>query len=307
MVSMGIETGQEEVMQEQIIAVQKMQEYIEEHLQEEITLADLAGVSLFSPWHSYRLFKEYTGLTPADYIRRMKLSQSALCLRDEKVSVTEMAFAMGFQSVEGYQRAFKREFGCNPKEYARHPVPIYLFIPYGVIYNEIRRTHKRIEEESNVFVQIIRKPERKVIIKRGIKAADYFEYCQEVGCEIWGLLTSMHSISGEPICMWLPEKYRTPGSSEYVQGIEVDLEDTQNIPEGFDVFTLPEADYMMFQGEPFEEMEYCAAIEGVQEAIKHFDPRTRGYRWDDENPRIQLEPVGGRGYIEMVPVCPIKS
>lgn len=69
MVSMGIETGQEEVMQEQIIAVQKMQEYIEEHLQEEITLADLAGVSLFSPWHSYRLFKEYTGLTPADYIR----------------------------------------------------------------------------------------------------------------------------------------------------------------------------------------------------------------------------------------------
>ena len=81
MVSMGIETGQEEVMQEQIIAVQKMQEYIEEHLQEEITLADLAGVSLFSPWHSYRLFKEYTGLTPADYIRRMKLSQSALCLR----------------------------------------------------------------------------------------------------------------------------------------------------------------------------------------------------------------------------------
>lgn len=76
MVSMGIETGQEEVMQEQIIAVQKMQEYIEEHLQEEITLADLARVSLFSPWHSYRLFKEYTGLTPADYIRRVYTDQT---------------------------------------------------------------------------------------------------------------------------------------------------------------------------------------------------------------------------------------
>ena len=64
MVSMGIETGQEEVMQEQIIAVQKMQEYIEEHLQEEITLADLAGVSLFSPWHSpwdFRVWKATRG------------------------------------------------------------------------------------------------------------------------------------------------------------------------------------------------------------------------------------------------------
>ena len=76
-------------MQEQLMAVQKMQDYIEKHILEEITLSDLARVSLFSPWHSYRLFKAYTGLTPADYIRRVRLSRSALSLRDEKKSVTE--------------------------------------------------------------------------------------------------------------------------------------------------------------------------------------------------------------------------
>lgn len=292
-------------MQEQLIAVQKMQDYIEKHIQEEITLSDLARVSLFSPWHSYRLFKAYTGLTPADYIRRVRLSRSALSLRDEKKSVTEIAFAMGFQSVEGYQRAFRKEFGCNPKEYAKHPVPIYLFIPYGVMFDEIRRTHKKIEEECNVFIQVIHKPERRVLLKRGIKAADYFSYCEEVGCDVWGLLTSIHSISGEPVCMWLPEQYRKPGTSEYVQGVEVEADYDGEIPEGLDVIKLPEADFMVFQGEPFEEMEYCAAIEGVQEAIRHFDPRGRGYRWDEENPRIQLEPVGSRGYIELMPVKPI--
>ena len=57
-------------MKEQIIAVQRMQDYIKEHFDEDITLADLATVSLFSPWYSYRLFKRYTDLTPADYIRR---------------------------------------------------------------------------------------------------------------------------------------------------------------------------------------------------------------------------------------------
>ena len=116
-------------MQEKILAVQKMQNYINENLNNEITLTALADVSLFSPWYSYRLFKEYTGYTLADYIRRIKLSKSAIMLRDGGSPVTEMAFEMGFQSVEGYQRAFKREFGCNPNEYAKHPIPIYLFIP----------------------------------------------------------------------------------------------------------------------------------------------------------------------------------
>ena len=53
-------------VQEQMKAVQRMQEYIEEHLEEEITLANLSEVSLFSSWHSYRLFKNYLQLMTAD-------------------------------------------------------------------------------------------------------------------------------------------------------------------------------------------------------------------------------------------------
>lgn len=289
-------------MQEKILAVQKMQDHIEQHITEDITLADLAKVSLFSPWYAHRLFKEYTGHTPAEYIRRLRLSKSALRLRDDRVTVTEAAFDLGFGSVDGYQRAFSREFGCNPKEYASSPVPIVLFIPYGVKYNEIRREHKKTKEESNVFIQVIHKPERSVIIKRGREAKDYFAYCQEAGCEVWGLLTSMHSISGEPVCLWLPEKMQRPGTSEYVQGVEVSLNGEEIIPDGFERITLPASDYMVFQGEPFAEEDYCSAIEGVQEAMRRFHPEARGYVWDTENPRIQLEPVGSRGYIEMMAV-----
>lgn len=50
-------------MREQIEAVQRMQDYIEAHLGEEITPADLARAALFSPWHACRLF---TGLAGAD-------------------------------------------------------------------------------------------------------------------------------------------------------------------------------------------------------------------------------------------------
>ena len=58
----------------------------------------------------------------------------------------------------------------------------------------------------------------------------------------------------------------------------------------------------MFQGEPFEEEDYCQAITNVQQAMEKYDPSVLGLSWDKENPRIQLEPIGKRGYIELLAV-----
>ena len=291
-------------MNEQILAVQRMQEYIEAHLKEPLTLADLARVSRFSPWHAHRLFRQYTGLAPAEYIRRLRLSRSALLLKQGGLRVLDAACDLGFGSVDGYQRAFRREFGCNPGEYVRTRVPLPLFVPYGVKFRELRKEVSDMKEVQSLFVQLIRKPERKVILKRGIAARDYWAYCEEVGCDVWGLLTSMDSLCGEPVCLWLPEEYRKSNTSVYVQGVEADAGYDGPLPEGFDVITLPPAEYLMFQGEPFREEDYCDAITAVQQAIERYDPSLIGYRWDERNPRIQLEPRGQRGYIEQWPVVP---
>lgn len=288
-------------MDEHIEAVQRMQDYIASHYRENITMGDLADVSLYSPWYSYRLFHEILHMTPSVYIRRLRLSKSALKLRDEKVKIIDVALDSGFDSVDGYQRAFYREFGCNPYEYSMCPMPIYLFKPYGIKYSKMKED-ATMKEVKNVFVQVIEKPDRKVIIKRGKEAKDYFQYCQEVSCDVWGLLSSIQSISGEPICLWLPIKYRLPNTSEYVQGVEVPVTYSGKIPDGFDIIELPKCKYLMFQGEPFQEEEFGEAIEQVGNAIGKYHPEVQGYCWDDENPRIQLEPVGSRGYIELHPV-----
>ncbi len=288
-------------MTERIEAVQKMQEYIQANINKEITMTDLARVSMYSPWYSYRLFVQLLDMTPAVYIRRLRLSKSALRLRDESVKIIDVALDSGFESVDGYQRAFYREFGYNPYEYAMDPKPIYLFKPYGVKYAKPRKDGA-MKEVKNVFIQMIEKAERKVIIKRGTEAKDYWMYCEEVGCDVWGLLTSIKSISGEPVCLWLPPKYIKPNTSEYVQGVEVPMDYSGEIPEGFEVITLPACSYLMFQGEPFEEADFGEAIGQVWDAIKKYDPQTTGYCWDETNPRIQLEPIGTRGYIELHPV-----
>lgn len=288
-------------MLEQINAVQRMQDYIESHLFENISLSALSKISLYSPWYSYRLFVNQTGLTPSEYIRKLRLSKSALKLRDERCKILDVALEMGFGSVDGYQRAFRREFNCNPNEYAANPVPLYLFTPYGVKFRHIER-RTVMENLKNVFIQVIKKPARRVIIKRGVKADEYMSYCEEVGCDVWGLLQSIKSISGEPVCLWLPQAYRRPDTSEYVQGVEVAADYSGVVPDGFEVIDLPAAEYLMFQGEPFAEEDYCLAIEEVQASIEKYDPAVIGYYWDRENPRVQLEPVGARGYIEMLAV-----
>ena len=288
-------------MNEHIEAVQRMQDYIASHIDKIITMADLANVSHYSPWYSYRLFVDLLHMTPAVYIRRLRLSKSALRLRDEKVKIIDIAFDIGFESVDGYQRAFYKEFGCNPYEYSVCPIPIYLFKPYGVKYN-IGKDPQKMNEVKSVFIQVIEKPERKVIIKRGEKAKHYFEYCEEVGCDIWGLLCSIKSISGEPVCLWLPPEYVLPNTSEYVQGVEVSTDYSGQIPEGFDVIKLPKCKYLMFRGEPFKEENFEEAINEVLNAIEKYDPSIVGYVWDKANPRIQLEPIGSRGYIELLPI-----
>ncbi|MDY5513115.1 MAG: AraC family transcriptional regulator [Eubacteriales bacterium] len=133
-------------MREQALAVQRMQDYIDANLDREITLNDLAKESLFSPWYSYRLFREYTGLSPAGYIRRLRLSRSALRLRKENLRIIDLAFELGFRSADGYTRAFFREFGCTPKDYAKNPVPIALFIPYGIKFRELRKDRTTIQK-----------------------------------------------------------------------------------------------------------------------------------------------------------------
>ena len=287
-------------MEEQRKAVRRMQDYIHDHLSEEISMADLAKAASFSPWYARRIFIRYLGMTPAVYIRRLKLSRSALRLRDESGQILDVAMDMGYGSVDGYQRAFRREFGINPKEYSSSPIPVWLFTPSFITEKE--RSENKMSDTRNVFIQVVEKPARKVILKRGVRATEYWSYCEEVGCDVWGLLTSIKSISGEPVCLFLPEKFRNPAANEYVQGVEVEPDYAGEIPEGFEVIDLPASTYLLFRGEPFAEEDYVAAIGEIWDAEKKYDPAFIGFEWDNENPRIQLEPRGERGYIELVPV-----
>ena len=293
---------------EQVNAVQRMQDYMQQHLLEPVTLLQLSRQAGYSPFHSARLFKEFTGRNPFEYLRQLRLTRAALRLRDEDVRVLDVAFDFVFDSHEGFTRAFSREFGLTPRQYQKSPPPIRLFLPSSVrsYYRYVTRGEETMETESKlntVFVQVVDRPNRKVILKRGKKAEDYFAYCEEVGCDIWGILCSVKEALQEPIGMWLPKRFRPEGTSMYAQGVEVPADYKGEVPEGFELMDLPACQMLIFQGPAFEDEEFSEAIGEMWEVMKTYKPELYGFTWADEDgPRFQMEPQGYRGYIEGRPV-----
>jgi len=298
---------------EKINAVQHMQDYIEEHVEDFISLRMLADVANYSPWYSARIFKELTGKTPFEYIRDLRLSKAALKLRDTDSKIVDVAFDFVFDSHEGFTRAFSKKFGMTPKDYCKRTPPIQLFMPtrirdYYLTFEKGDNNMAKNEKTNTVFVQVIERPARKLILKRGIKATEYSEYCEEVGCDIWGILVSIKEAIYEPMGLWLPDNMIKPGTSKYVQGVEVPVNYEGDVPDGFDIIDLPPCKMMVFQGQPYDEENFGDAIGELWEVMKDYNPEIYGFRWADEDaPRFQLEPIGYRGYIEARPVRQINN
>jgi AraC family transcriptional regulator len=287
-----------------------MQDYIETHLSEPITLHMIARAADYSPWHAKRMFKELTGKTPFDYIRTLRLSQAALELEKGNNRIVDVAFDYVFESHEGFTRAFSRQFGMTPKYYSKNTPPLKLFMPVRArdYYLTKQKGEQKMEEKSTtkvntVFVQVVDRPARKLILKRGSKATHYMEYCEEVGCEIWDVLSGVKEALYEPIGMWLPQKLIKPGTSLYTQGVEVPANFKGKVPDGCEIIDLPLCKMMIFQGPPYDDEKYEQAIHNLWEVMKDYDPELYGFAWaDDDGPRFQLAPMGYRGYIEARPV-----
>ena len=94
-------------------AIQQSLDYIEEHLQTEITAEELAAQAHFSLFHYYRLFQQATGFPVMQYVLRRRLLQGVYAMKQGK-SKTDAAFSFGFDTYAGFYRAFCREFGTTP-------------------------------------------------------------------------------------------------------------------------------------------------------------------------------------------------
>lgn len=98
-------------------AVVKARTYIEEHRDEELSLAQVARAVNMSVFHFCKTFRKATGLTFVDYLARVRIERIKSLLNDPYKRVSEAAFEAGFQSLSQFNRVFRRVAGEAPSAY----------------------------------------------------------------------------------------------------------------------------------------------------------------------------------------------
>lgn len=96
-----------------------LKEYVETHLQQEISIDDVAEHLNMSRTKLYREFHRISDLSPADLINMFRLRKAASLMLDQRLSVSEAAFATGFSSSSYFTKVFTKFYRMKPSDYIR--------------------------------------------------------------------------------------------------------------------------------------------------------------------------------------------
>jgi AraC-like DNA-binding protein/ligand-binding sensor protein len=94
--------------------VAKARQFIGEHHEDDLALADVARVVNMSTFYFCKTFKKATGMTFTDYLSRVRIEKARELLLNPNARVSEVAFAVGFQSLTHFNRVFRRLLGQSP-------------------------------------------------------------------------------------------------------------------------------------------------------------------------------------------------
>ena len=294
-------------------AAQRMQDYISRHINEEIALDGICQAAGYSKRHAFRLFKEVFNKTPFEYIRALRLTQAAQAIRsDAHASITEVAMHVGFNSHEGFTKAFKVRFnGVCPSQYRAHlPMAYAYFKPAPVLKAHLLRQSKEFlamaESQRTVTVTVVEKPARKLVLMQGKTAWDYFSLNEEIGCDKWELLAE-HPTPGaidDAALVILPPHMVKPGTAKAAFGREVPADYSGTLPAGFDIIDLPACTYLWFTGAPYADDDWYGQAYGELFAtIESYKPERFGYAYaKDEAPEFNHGSSAEGGTRVMVPV-----
>jgi AraC family transcriptional regulator len=210
--------------------------YIQAHREEPVTVAELARVAGFSPYHFSRLFTARFGASVMDYVRTVRLQAAALRLTgDAPPPLAELAFDCGFESQEAFTRAFRRRYGTPPGQFKR-----------DALKQQPPQQERAMPASAKVEMQ-------KELVKRGaftvVGPSALFNEENKSGIPaLWPRLIRALPLAGQAdartygVCKMMDKQ---EGCLKYIAGVEVTGD--APAPDGFERIALDAHSYAVFR------------------------------------------------------------
>jgi len=99
-------------------------DYIDRHLEDDLTLDGMASVACLSRFHFARAFKQAVGRSPGRYVIARRLERAKLLLAEGDLPLVEIALALRFSSQANFTRTFKQSTGLAPGQYRREAMAV---------------------------------------------------------------------------------------------------------------------------------------------------------------------------------------
>ncbi len=245
--------------------------YIHSNLSSSLSLEDIATQSCWSRWQLQRVFQSETGLTVANYVRELKLSQAAEHLLDGKERVIDIALGLGFNSEISFSRSFKQMFGASPSQYRKAGKRVGLRKPI-----QVSETASTSEKGALSFVEV-RIDERESFLVKGMTSeiSGLFSLTQNFAQKVpqlWSRLEGEVEIPDDNVLQFIGVVDLTQSCFDgtnihYWAGVE--LQEGISIPqlpsiisERLEVLTVPKQTYAV--------VKHCGPIENLRHTLSWF-------------------------------------
>ncbi len=255
-------------------------DYIESNLQNEISTQMLADEIGYSVYHFCRVFSACKGMSPTEYIRKRRLSLAALELFQNK-KIIDIALNYGFETAGGFAKAFRKEYGYSPAQYAKRMAG----------FNEATIKNKIGDYIMNCV--IMKKPAFKVAgygIQTDISSANYTKDIASFWEHYEGenLESKLYEILNPPkhgevgLCIPASEN----GNVTYLLGVIVD--DFSKVTDDMIAVEVPQAEYAVFTTPPVdttndnEQKEFAQVIKSTWKYIFEQWFIDSGYVYDED-------------------------
>jgi len=115
----NINTVKQATKEELYKRIQKSIDYMHQHLDSLLPIKKLAEIAFISEFHFIRIFKQFTQMTPNQYLNELRLNRSRTLLQENNLCVKEIAYKSGFNSPSSFGREFKRRFNQTPLSFRK--------------------------------------------------------------------------------------------------------------------------------------------------------------------------------------------